>query len=104
MRKWIALGVSLISVVVLHLLATHGLLTPIPFWLLSPGIMAGALCPDSGFNPEGDLHPWGPVSSSVTYAVDVALYWCIAYAVLTWLRIPPRPSAASPDLPQNPAG
>jgi hypothetical protein len=44
---------------VVEVLGHRGVGTPIPFWLMLPRILAGALAPDSGFNPEGDTHPWG---------------------------------------------
>ena len=56
--------------------------TPVPFVLLSPGIFAGALVPGSGFNIEGDLHPWGALSVCVVIVVDAAIYGGIAYLSL----------------------
>jgi hypothetical protein len=58
------------------------LATPIPFWLLLPGILTGACVPGSGFNPEGDTHPWDPLSVFVVYAVNIALYSGLAYLLL----------------------
>jgi hypothetical protein len=40
--------------------------------LLILGIMAGAIAPDSGFNPK-DIHPWGLVSTLIVYAVNFAV-------------------------------
>jgi hypothetical protein len=52
--------------------------TPVPFWLLLPGIIAGAFMPGSRFNPEGDEHSRSPLSALAVYAVDVALYGGLA--------------------------
>jgi hypothetical protein len=96
MRKWIALGISVAVVIAVRLLAHLGAMTPIPFWMMLPGILIGALCPDSGFNWEGDTHRWGAISSTVVYVVNVALYWGLAYGTLAFLRIP-RTSVISRD-------
>ena len=103
MRKWIAFGISVAVVLAVKVLASLGAMTPIPFWMMLPGIMAGALCPDSGFNPEGDVHRWGVVSSAVVYVVNIALYWGLAYGTLALLRIP-RTSVVSRDPRPNTAG
>jgi hypothetical protein len=75
-------------------LAHYQAATPIPFWLLSPGILAGACVPDSGFNPEGDYRPWGPISTTVVYAVDILLYTLISrLGLAVWnARKPAHPS------------
>ncbi|HVO96504.1 MAG TPA: hypothetical protein VMT15_00470 [Bryobacteraceae bacterium] len=44
--------------------------------------MAGAYAPDSGFSPEGDQGPWGPLSTFVVYTVNIAIYSVAAYAIL----------------------
>ena len=69
-------------VAVAMLLGHHNVATPIPFVVLSPGIMAGALAPDSGFSPEGDLHPWGFFSTSIVFVVDIAIYGGLVYLLL----------------------
>jgi len=63
----------------------RGVGTPIPFWLMLPGILAGALAPDSGFNPEGDIHPWGPISTLINYAVNIVIYGGLTSFFLTVL-------------------
>jgi len=102
-RKWIALGIGCVVGLALKLLALRGAITPVPYWMMLPGIMAGALCPDSGYNPEGDVHPWGAISTTVVYVVNLALYSVIAYGILALLHIPRTPGN-SRDLPPNPVG
>jgi hypothetical protein len=88
-RAWKAAILGGTFVALLELLGHHRMATPLPFWLLSPGILAGAFVPDSGFNPEGDIHPWGPVSTFVLYAVNVAIYTGLAYLVLYFVAEKP---------------
>ncbi|MDP9049666.1 MAG: hypothetical protein M3O31_02945 [Acidobacteriota bacterium] len=102
-RKWIALSVGCCVVLALKLLALRDAITPVPFWMMLPGIMAGAICSDSGFDPEGDVHPWGAISTTVMYAVNLALYSGISYGILAFADIPRTP-VISRDLPPNPVG
>jgi hypothetical protein len=61
----------------------HTLTTgPIVALLLWPGLTLGALAPDSGYSPEGDLHPWGPISQLIVYGIDIAFYAGLAYLLL----------------------
>jgi hypothetical protein len=85
-RTWTAfvLGAALVGIV--EALGHYKLATPIPFLLLSPGILAGACVPGSGFNPEGDTQPWSPLSIFVVYAVNIALHSGLAYLLLYPLR------------------
>jgi hypothetical protein len=76
----------------MKILGHFGLATPIPFVVLSPGIMAGAIAPDSGFNPEGDIRPWGPVSVVIFYAVNIGIYSGLTYLIFHFLRRPRRAS------------
>lgn len=85
-RAWKALILGGTFVGLIALAGHYEMMTPIPFWLLLPGIMAGALVPDSGFNPEGDTHPWGPISTLIAYAVNTAIYSGLAYLMLTLIR------------------
>jgi hypothetical protein len=64
----------------------HQIATSITFWFLLPGILAGALLPDSGFSPEGDTHPWGPVSTFIAYAVNIGLYSGLFFFLLCLIR------------------
>jgi hypothetical protein len=64
--------------------------TPAPLYLLIPGILVGALVPDSGFNPVGDLHPWGVYSQIVVYSVNVLLYSLLVYLFLLVAQPNPR--------------
>ena len=68
----VVLGSLLVGL--LNVLGRLRLATPVPYLLLFPGIIAGALAPDSGYNAEGDLHPWGPVSVGIMYLVNIGLY------------------------------
>jgi hypothetical protein len=65
----------------LQLLGHHDMATPVPFWLLLPGLLAGASTPGSGFNLKDD-HPWSVLSTLVVYAVNVALYGGLANLLL----------------------
>jgi hypothetical protein len=82
-RALAALIVGSVFVVAVLALGRHNLATPIPFWVLLPGILAGALVPGSGFNPEGDTHPWSPVSTFVVFAVNAGIYTGLAYLALS---------------------
>jgi hypothetical protein len=77
----LVIGSSFVGIVML--LGHHSVATPIPFVVLSPGIFAGALVPGSGFNPEGDMHPWGPLSTFIVYAVNIAIYGGLIYLFLS---------------------
>ncbi|MBV8136771.1 MAG: hypothetical protein JO121_14240 [Deltaproteobacteria bacterium] len=85
-RAGLALILGAAFVGFIELLGHHSIATPLPFFLLSIGLVAGGLAPDSGFSPEGDTHPWGPLSTSLAYAVNIAIYSGIAYLVLTLVR------------------
>ena len=64
-------------------LVGHNMTTgPVVGLLLGPGMALGALAPDSGYSPEGDVHPWGPMSQLIVYGVDIALYAGLAYWLL----------------------
>jgi hypothetical protein len=78
------LGGALVGIA--KVLAHFDLATPIPFWLLLPGILTGACVPGSGFDLKDDTHPWSPLSVFVFYAVNIALYSGLAYQLLYPLR------------------
>ena len=84
-----ALVVGGVFVAIVEVLGHRDLATPVPFWLLLPGILAGALSPDSGFNPEGDTdtHPWGPLGVMIAYAVNIVIYGGLAYVTLYLLHL-----------------
>jgi hypothetical protein len=85
--KALIIGSSFVGVLVL--LGRYNVATPIPFVVLSPGILAGAFAPGSGFNIEGDIHPWGFFSTFIVFAVDVTIYGGLVYLSLnlpSWLR------------------
>jgi hypothetical protein len=67
---------------ILTVLGHHSVATPLPFIFLCPGIMAGACVPGSGFNPEGDTHPWSLASTVVVHGINVLIYSGIAYLCL----------------------
>ena len=87
-RALAALIVGSVFVVAVLALGRHNLATPIPFWVLLPGILAGALVPTSGFNPEGDTHPWSLASKFVVFAVNAGIYSGLAYLALSLLGWP----------------
>jgi hypothetical protein len=51
-----------------------------------PGLLAGALASDSGFGAEGDVHPRGPISVLIVYAVNIAIYGGLAYFILYFIH------------------
>lgn len=91
-RAWQAFIIGGAFVGIINLLAYYRMATPVPFFLLIAGLAAGAFIPDSGFNPEGDVHPWGPVSMFVVYAVNIATYSGLAWLILYLIRRPFRAS------------
>jgi hypothetical protein len=91
-RAWKAFIIGGAFVGIVKVLGHYGMATPVPFLLLIAGIAAGAFVPDSGFSFEGDVHPWGPVSAFVFYAVNIAIYSGLAWLILYRVR---RPSRAS---------
>jgi hypothetical protein len=94
-RAFKALIVGGAFVCIVGLLGRLKLATPAPFVLLSPGIFVGALVPGSGFNIEGDLHPWGALSVCVVIGVDAAIYGGIAY--LSFLLVHRRRQTSPPS-------
>jgi hypothetical protein len=81
-RPWLLsllIGASFVGI--LELLGHHDLATPVPFWLLLPGLFAGAIIPGSGFDLKDD-HPWSLPSTLVVYAVNVAIYGGLANLLL----------------------
>ena len=54
----------------------------VPGVLLIAGLFAGALAPDSGYSPQGDVHPWGPISELIVYVVNIGIYSGLAYLIL----------------------
>ena len=62
-------------------LGHYKMATPMPFWVLLPGIIAVAFIPGSGFDLK-DNHPLGPVFTLILYAVNVAIYGGLAYLML----------------------
>lgn len=81
-RVALAVLIGVVFVGVVTLLGSRHMMTPAPYDLLILGILVGAFAPDTGFNPEGDLHPWGPVSTSIMYAVNISIYSGLAYLIL----------------------
>jgi hypothetical protein len=84
-RTWTAFVLGAAFVGIIEALGHYNLATPIPFWLLLPGILAGAFVPGSGFSLKED-HPWSPLSVFVVYAVNISLHSGLAYLLLYPLR------------------
>lgn len=80
-RLWIAIGVGIALVAVLFAVGRLNIATPLPFWLLSPGIAIGIFMPDSHFDPEGGDNA-GPVSMIVMFVVNTAVYSGLIYLLL----------------------
>jgi hypothetical protein len=55
---------------------------PIPILLLFPGVVVGALLPDSGFNVEGTMDWWNTPYGFISYGVNVVLYSGLAFVFL----------------------
>jgi hypothetical protein len=85
-RTWVVFVPGPALVGIAEVLGHHNLATPIPFWLLSPGILAGACVPGSGFHLLSDTDPWSALSVFVVYAVNIGLYSGLAYLLLCRLR------------------
>jgi hypothetical protein len=77
--KAFILGGAFVGIV--EVLGHYQMATPMPFWLLLPGIIAVACIPGSGFDLK-DNHPLGPGSELILYAVNVAIYGGLAYLML----------------------
>jgi hypothetical protein len=58
--------------------------TPIPFVLMSPGMVVGSLVPGSGYDIDGDFSTPSALSICVFYGIDTAMYSGIAY-LSSWL-------------------
>jgi hypothetical protein len=84
-RAWTAIVLGSAFAGIVMVLGHHALATPIPFWLLSPGILAGACVPDASSNLKEDIH--SPLTVFVAYAVNSALYSGLAYLLLTRRRV-----------------
>jgi hypothetical protein len=78
---WKAFLIGAAFVGIVEVLAHYRMATPMPFWLLLPGIVAVACLPGSGFNLK-DSHPLAPVFAFLLYAVNVAVYGGLAYLML----------------------
>ncbi len=89
MNRWwkalilVSLGSAFVRIVIL--LNHHEMGGAITFWLLLPGLAAGAAVPDSNFDYKSN-NPWGPTSSCVFYVVNIALYTGIAYLILNFIH------------------
>jgi hypothetical protein len=77
--KALILGGAFVGIV--DVLGHYQMATPMPFWLLLPGLIAAACMEGSGFDFK-DNHPFGPVSELVLYAVNVVIYGGVAYLIL----------------------
>jgi hypothetical protein len=84
-RAWTAIVLGSAFVGIVMVLGHLHFATPIPFLLLSPGFLAGASVPGSGFVLKED-NPWSPLAVFVLFAVNIALYSGLAYLLLYCLR------------------
>jgi hypothetical protein len=99
-RAWKALGIGVAIVCVVMLLGRRHIATPIPFCLLSPGLLAGAATPGSGFVLKEDA-PWSPFAIFVAYAVNISIYGGLAYLVLSLIRSPGNVAKEPPSTNQE---
>jgi len=83
-RAWTAIVLGAALVGIAGVLGHLQFATPIPFLLLSPGILIGACVPDPSSNLKEDIH--SPLTVFVVYAVNIALYSGLAYLLLYCLR------------------
>jgi hypothetical protein len=84
-RLWLSLLIGGAFVGALGLLGYEHVATPLPFWLLSPGLVVGAVTPGSGFDLKED-HAWSSLSTMVVYVVNVVLYGGFASLLLRHFR------------------
>jgi hypothetical protein len=84
-RAWTAIVLGSAFVGIVKVLGHHALATPIPFFLLLPGMLAAACVPDSSSNLKEDIH--SPLAVFVVYAVNMALYSGLAYLLLGRRRV-----------------
>jgi uncharacterized membrane protein AbrB (regulator of aidB expression) len=80
-RVWQALIIGGVFVGIVEVLGYRHMATPMPFWLLLPGVIAAACVPGSGFNLKTTQH-LSPVFYLVFYPVNVAIYAGLAYLML----------------------
>ena len=84
----VALGIGGAIVGAIELLGRNQVADPVPFFLLLPGVLVGALALYSGFNTEGDMHHWGfRLGTLILYGFNVVFYSGLAYLILRmWFR------------------
>ena len=80
-RVWCAVIIASAVVTVANVLARFSMATPIPFFLLMPGLIAGMSMPDAGAFKTND--PWGPLATVTAYATNIVIYTGVAYGVLS---------------------
>ena len=66
-----ALGIGGAIVGAIEFLGRNQVADPVPFFLLLPGVLVGALSPD-----------WGSISQLILYGVNVGFYSGLAYLIL----------------------
>jgi len=84
-RAWTAIVLGSAFVGIVMVLGHLQFATPIPFLLLSPGILTGACVPDPSSNLKEDIH--SPLTVFVACAVNIALYSGLVYLLLTRRRV-----------------
>ena len=80
-RAPLALSIGGAFVAGSEVLARLGIAAPIPSSLLIPGMVAGLFASDAGWMTEGPAYPWGPISTSITYVLNVAIYSALVFAI-----------------------
>jgi hypothetical protein len=80
-RAWTAVILGGAFVGIVDVLGHHQMATPMPFWLLLPGLIAAMCIQRPGFSFK-DNHPFDPVAELVLYAVNVAIYAGVVYLML----------------------
>jgi hypothetical protein len=79
-RALTAVVVGAVFVGVMHLLAN---VWELLFSFLIAGAFVGFFADDAGWRTEGPPLPWGPVSTSIEYGVNSAIYAVLAYLILS---------------------
>ena len=99
-RVWCAFIIASAVVALANVLARFSMATPIPFFLLLPGLVVGMCMPDAGRFKTDD--PWGPLATVTAYATNLVIHTGAAYALLSlrfwrtrsWLGGKPGDSAS----------
>lgn len=88
-RVWCAVIIASAVVTLANVLGRFSMATPIPFFLLLPGLMAGMCMPDAGKFKTDD--PWGPLATMTAYATNLVVHTGAAYGLLSLRFWPTTP-------------